>query len=171
MTSGRSVLSGLHVTNNQWRHEDGGFKNRTSGPQSRWQPVALSRADPVVSDARAETGIHACESVERARRCGFCPPACDKPSAARGEDRHGISRLWAAGGRPDFRGQSRHDACGEEIRAGKRLPACHLCDVVDQGGDPGIYPAVMVAGQNRHHRRPEEAVLQPAADQGPDPGH
>jgi len=36
---------------------------------------------------------------------------------------------------------------------------------VDQGGDPGIHPALVVAGEDGHHGQPEEGVLQPA--QGP----
>ena len=53
----------------------------------------------------------------------------------------------------------------------KGLPAVHLCHVVDQGKHSGIYPAVVVARQNRHHRRTEEAVFQPAPHQGADQGH
>ena len=48
------------------------------------------------------------------------------------------------------------------FEAGQRLPAGHLCDVVDQGGDPGIHPALLVAGEDGHHRQPEKPVLQPA---------
>src|SRR5580692_7822895 len=33
--------------------------------------------------------------------------------------------------------------------------------------DPGIYPALLVAGEDRHHGGAEEAVLQPAPHQGP----
>ena len=36
--------------------------------------------------------------------------------------------------------------------------------------DPGIHPAFLVAGEDGHHRGAEEAVLQPAQAQGPDPG-
>jgi len=36
----------------------------------------------------------------------------------------------------------------------------HLRHVVDQGGDPGIHLALVVAGEDGHHREPEEAVLQ-----------
>src|SRR5262249_29499646 len=40
--------------------------------------------------------------------------------------------------------------------------------MVDQGGDPGIHPALVVAGEDEHHREPEEAVLQPAQGQEQD---
>src|SRR5467141_1203804 len=40
------------------------------------------------------------------------------------------------------------------------------CRVVDQGGDPGLHPALVVAGEDGHHGQPEEGVLQPA--QGPE---
>ena len=36
--------------------------------------------------------------------------------------------------------------------------------------DPGIHPALLVAGEDRHHGRPKEAVLQPQAHQGRDQG-
>jgi hypothetical protein len=41
----------------------------------------------------------------------------------------------------------------------------HLRRVVDQSLDPRIRPAIMVAGEDGHHRQPEEAVLQPAQGQ------
>ncbi len=43
--------------------------------------------------------------------------------------------------------------------------------LVDQGLDPGIYPALMVAGEDGHDRQPEASVLQPAPFEGPHPGH
>ena len=43
--------------------------------------------------------------------------------------------------RADQRGQRRHDAGGEAVRSGPRLPPRDLRDVVDPGGDPGIHPA------------------------------
>ncbi len=55
----------------------------------------------------------------------------------------------------------------QEIRTRSRLPPRDLCDVVDQGLDPGIHPAQLEPGQDRHHRRAEEAVLQPAPDEAP----
>jgi len=39
-------------------------------------------------------------------------------------------------------------AGGQALRAGAGIPARHLCNVVDQGGDPAIHPALMVAGQD-----------------------
>src|SRR6185503_14417325 len=36
--------------------------------------------------------------------------------------------------------------------------------------DPGIHPPFLVAGEDRHHRRAEEAVLQPPPAQRPNPG-
>ena len=90
-----------------------------------------------------------------------------QPFAARGQDRHGLSRLRPADRGSDFRRQCRADAGGEALRAGQGLPSRHLCDVVDQGGDPGIHPAFVVARENGHHRQSEEAVLQPAQGQEP----
>ena len=52
----------------------------------------------------------------------------------------------------------------------QRLPPRHLRHVVDQGRDPGIHPALVVAGEDGHHRHAEEAVLQPAQGQEPDLG-
>ncbi len=62
----------------------------------------------------------------------------------------------------DLGRQCRPDAGGQALRARKGLPPRHLRDVVDQGGDPGIHPALVVAREDGHHRQPEEAVLQPA---------
>ena len=42
--------------------------------------------------------------------------------------------------------------------------------VVDQGGDPGIYPALVEPREDGHHGQPEAAVLQPAQGEGADPG-
>ena len=98
------------------------------------------------------------------------PQARHQPSAARRQDRHGLSRLRPADRRGDFRGQCRPDAGGEEIRAGARLPAGHLCDVVDQGLDPGIHPAFVEPGEDGNDRQPEAAVLQSAQGEGQDPG-
>ena len=93
-----------------------------------------------------------------------------QPSAARGQDRHGLSRLRPADRRGDLRGQCRPDAGRQEIRAGARLPAGDLCHVVDQGLDPGIHPALVEPGEDGHDRQPEAAVLQPAQGEGQDPG-
>ncbi len=54
------------------------------------------------------------------------------------------------------------------LRARQGLPPGHLCHVVDPRLDPGIRPALVVAGEDGHHRRAEEAVLQPAQGQEPD---
>ena len=91
-----------------------------------------------------------------------------QPSAARGQDRQGLSRLRPADLRGDLGGQCRPDAGGRALRAGKGLPPRHLRHVVDQGGDPGIHPALVVAGEDGHHGQPEEAVLQPAQGQEQD---
>lgn len=66
-------------------------------------------------------------------------------------------RGWRpAAGRGDFRGQCRADAGGQTLRSRKGLPAGHLCDVVDPRLDPGIYPAVLVAGEDGHDQRAEK---------------
>jgi hypothetical protein len=51
-----------------------------------------------------------------------------------------------------------------------RLPPRDLRDVVDPCRDPGIHPALLVAGEDGHDGRAEEAVLQSAPAQGPDEG-
>ena len=56
---------------------------------------------------------------------------------------------------------------GQALRSGARLQAGDLCHVVDPRLDPGIHPAVVVAGEDGHHRGAEEAVLQPTQAQGP----
>jgi hypothetical protein len=45
------------------------------------------------------------------------PTAGHEPPAPRGQDRHGLSRLWPADRRSHFRRQCRPDAGGEEVRA------------------------------------------------------
>ena len=54
--------------------------------------------------------------------------------------------------------------------AGARLPARDLRHVVDQGGDPGIHPALLEPGEDGDDRQPEAAVLQPPQGEEPDPG-
>ncbi len=44
----------------------------------------------------------------------------------------------------------------------KRLSLRHLRDLVDQGFDTGLRSAFVVACENRHYRKPEEAFLQAA---------
>ena len=91
-----------------------------------------------------------------------------QPSAPGRQDRHGLSRLRPADLRGDLGRQCRADAGGQALRARQGLPARHLCHVVDQGVDPGIHPALVVAGEDGHHGQPEEAVLQPAQGQEQD---
>ena len=134
------------------------------------QPHPLPAGNPQVSDAGAGGGIHAGQALARAWRHRSRAPAGDQPSAPRRQDRHGLSRLRPAGGRADLRGQCRHDAGGQALRPGARLPPGHLCHVVDPRLDPGIHPALLVAGEDGHHGGAEEAVLQPAQAQGPDAG-
>ena len=43
--------------------------------------------------------------------------------------------------------------------AGQRIPPFHLRHVVDQGGDLGIRPALVVAGEAGDHGQPEETVF------------
>ena len=90
------------------------------------------------------------------------------PSAARGEDRHGLSRLWPAHLRGDLGGQCRPDARGQALRARQGLPPRDLRDVVDPRRHPGIRAPLVVAGEDRHDRGAEAAVLQPAQGEGPD---
>ncbi len=45
------------------------------------------------------------------------------------------------------------------------FPPGDLRHVVDPGLDPGIHPALVVAGEDGHDGRAEEAVLQPAPDE------
>jgi hypothetical protein len=50
----------------------------------------------------------------------------------------------------------------QAVRARTRLPPGDLRHVVDPRRDPGIHPALLVAGEDGHHGGAEEAVLQPA---------
>src|ERR1700740_473276 len=66
----------------------------------------------------------------------------------------------------DSQGPGGPEAGGRALRSGEGLPVRHLRRVVDQGGDPGIHPALVVAGKDGHLGQPEEGVLQSA--QGPE---
>src|SRR3546814_13254269 len=92
----------------------------------------------------------------------------DVCSSDLGQDRDGLSRRWPARFRTDLGREYRADAGGEEIRTRSRIPPRHLCDVVDPRLDPGIHPALVEPRQDGPHRRAEEAVLQPAPDEGQD---
>ncbi len=130
----------------------------------------LPAGDQAVPDAGAAGGIHARQALARARRSRGRAQARHLAFAARGQDRHGLSRLRPADRRGDFRGQCRPHAGGQALRAGQGLQARDLRDVVDPRVDPGIHPALMVAGEDGHHGKPEEAVLQSAQGQEPDFG-
>src|SRR6266545_5995086 len=79
-----------------------------------------------------------------------------------------VSKIARDDRRGDLGGQYRPVAGSRALRAGEGLPARHLRSVVDQGGDPGIHPALVVAGEDGHHGQPEEIVLQPAQGQEQD---
>ena len=128
----------------------------------RIRPIPVSGGNPAVPDAGTAGGIHARQELARAWRPGRRTPPRHQPSAARREDRDGLPRLWLADLRDRLGRQCRPDAGGETLRAREGLPPGHLRDVVDQGVDPGIHPAFVVAREDGHHREPEEAVLQPA---------
>ena len=130
--------------------------------------IPLSRRNPPVPDAGTAGRIHAGQALARARRPRRRAQARHQPSAARRQDRHGLSRLRPADLRGRLGRQRRPDAGGQAVRARQGLPPRHLCDVVDQGVDPGIHPALVVAREDGHHREPEEAVLQPAQGQEQD---
>ena len=131
----------------------------------RGEPQPLSGRDQEVPAPDARAGIYARQALSGAwrHRCGGA--AGHLAPAPRGEDRDGLSRLWPAVSRADLRRQYRPDAGREEVRARSRLPPRDLCDVVDPRLDPGIHPALVEPGEDGHHRRAEEAVLQPAPDE------
>ena len=95
--------------------------------------------------------------------------AGDLASAAGGENRHGYRSYGLPMGELIAEGNlgMMHAVKRSSL---KKLPAVHLCHVVDQGKHSGIYSAVVVARQDRH-RRTDEAVFQPAPHQGADQGH
>jgi hypothetical protein len=133
--------------------------------------AALSPADPAVPDAAAGRGIHARQALARAQRQRGGPSPGHQPSAPGGQDRHGLPRLRPAHLGDHLGGQCRAHAGGQEVRARQGIPPRHLRHVVDQGGHPRVHPALLVAGQDGHDGEPEEAVLQSAQGEGPDPGH
>ena len=113
-----------------------------------------------------QRGVHARQELARAWRPRRCAPARHLASSPRGAHRHGLSRLWPARRRGHLRRQCRPDAGGEAFRSRQGLPPRDLRHVVDPGGDPGIHPALVEPGEDGHHGGAEEAVLQPAQDQG-----
>ena len=128
----------------------------------RSRSIPVSRRNPAVPDAGTAGGIHAGQELARAWRPRCGAQARHQPSPPRRQDRDGLSRLRPADLRGHLGRQCRPDAGGEAVRAREGLPPRHLRDVVDQGVDPGIHPALVVAREDGHHREPEEAVLQPA---------
>ena len=132
------------------------------------QPLPLPPGDPQVPDAHRRGGARPRQALEgRGRRAGRAQARHLAP-APRRQDRHGLPRLRPAGRRADLRRQRRHDAGGEAVRPGPRLPPGDLRHVVDPRRHPGIHPAQLVAGEDGHDGRAEEAVLQPAPAEGPD---
>ena len=128
----------------------------------------LPAGDQAVPDAGAAGGIHARQGLARTWGPGGGAQARHLAPAAGRQDRHGLSRLRPADRGSDLRRQCRPHAGGQALRAGQGLQAGDLRHVVDSRVDPGIHPALMVAGEDGHHREPEEAVLQSAQGQEPD---
>jgi hypothetical protein len=143
-----------------------GVPQHSHGP--RRQPVPLSAGHPQVPDARPRGGVEPRQALARRRRRRRRPQARDLAPASRGQDRHGLPRLRPACRRAHQRRQRGHDAGGEALRSGARLPPGHLCHVVDSRCDSRIHPAQLVAREDGHHCGAEEAVLQPPPAQGPD---
>src|ERR1700736_5231762 len=156
-SAGPAAIGGL----NHWRALNGPCSYLADSQRRIW-PFPIPRRDPQISDAGTPAGIHARQALARARRSRRGTPPCHQPSPARGQDRHGLSRLRLA----DFRGrlgrQCRPDAGGEAVRTRQGVPARYLRHVVDQGVNTRVYPAFLVAREDGHHREPEEAVLQSA---------
>ena len=142
--------------------------SRTPDDLRRERTFPLSHRDPEVPDAGAAGRVHARQALARAWRHRRRAQARHLAPAPRRQDRDGLPRLRPADQRADLRRQCRPDAGRQEVRAGPGLPPCHLCHVVDPRLDPGIHPALVVAGEDGHHRHPEEAVLQPAQGEEPD---
>src|SRR5258708_1582424 len=111
-----------------------------------------------VPNVGAPGRIHASQALARARRSRRGAQARHQPSAAGDQDRQGPWRLRPADLRGDLRGQCRPDAGGRAVRAGEGLPVRHLRRVVDQGGDPGIHPALVVAGGDGHLRKAQSKI-------------
>src|SRR5208337_2347834 len=107
----------------------------------------LSAGDQAVPNAGAARRIYARQALARAQRPRGRPQAGDLAPEARRQDRDGLSRLWPANRRSHFRGQRRSDAGGQAFRAGQGLQARDLRHVVDPRLDPGVHPALVVAGQ------------------------
>src|ERR1700736_1748715 len=71
----------------------------------------------------------------------------DRDAAHRLVTSHLRARLRPADCRGDLGRQRGPDAGGQALLSGKRLSPRHLRHVVDQGLDPGIRPALVVAGE------------------------
>src|SRR6202047_2734572 len=153
-----------------WRCSNGLAARSYIVPCRRRIFYPVSQGHWAIPYAGAARGIHARQALARAwgPRCGG--QARHQPSTALCQDRHGLPRLWPADLRADLGGKYRPDAGGQTIRAGQGIQIDDLRPVVDQGGDPGIHPALVVAGEDGHHRQSEEAVLQPAKGQEQDLG-
>ncbi|CAA9515222.1 MAG: RNA polymerase sigma factor RpoH, partial [uncultured Sphingomonadaceae bacterium] len=136
------------------------------GRRSRAQPVPIRNQE--IPDPRARGGVYAGQALDRAWRHGRGGEARQLAPSPRRQDLHGLSRLRPARVRAYLGRQYRPDAGREEVRARARLPPRDLCDVVDQGLDPGVHPAQLVAREDGHHRGAEEAVLQPSPDEEQD---
>jgi RNA polymerase sigma-32 factor len=98
---------------------------------------------------------HGDPTAAQARHQSFAP---------RRQDRHGISRLRLA----DFEVISEGNVgLMQAVKRfePERFPSRHLRHVVDQGRNPRIHLALLVAGEDGHHGQSEEAVLQPAQGQ------
>jgi hypothetical protein len=68
-------------------------------------------------------------------------------------------------GRRDHRGRhSQTHPAVKRFHPEKGLPSRHQGHLVDPGIDSGMRTALVVAGENGHHRHPDDAVIQPPQD-------
>src|SRR3954467_1531584 len=90
----------------------GSSKKDRLAPRVRWggRTQSLSLGDQEIPDPLAGGRVYARQALARAWRHRGCSEARQFTPEARGENRHGIPRLWTAGQRVDQRGQYRPDA-------------------------------------------------------------
>ena len=101
--------------------------------------------------------------LARRGRRGGAAPAGHRLHAPRHLHGREVPPLRRVDERPHPGGRRRPDEGGVEVRPRPRRALLHLRGLVDQGVDPGLCDAELVAGPDRLHLQPEGAVLQHAS--------
>ena len=157
MTAGTAVAMWPRSARLQRGPEESNRPWRLRARARRWRRyLAEIGRIPLLDPAR---GAGPGPALPRRRRPARRPPARHRQPPLRGQGGLRVPLLRPAHGRPDPGGEHRPDARGAEVRSREGDPADLLRGLVDPRLHPEPHPALLVAGEGRHHPGAAEALL------------